>query len=91
MALVYILGFVIFPLKKVLKNYELSGDKLSIAIISIISGSIFFSLFTLLLLNDPMWKFSLVELIFWFVGYFGWGYFALFLLADYRKKKKLIS
>ena len=91
MAVPYLLGYIILPCRKVLRNYELSGDKRSLVIISAVSGTIFFALFTLALKNDPNWKFSILELLFWYFGYFIWGYFALFLLADYRKKKKLFS
>jgi len=91
MAAPYILGFIIPPLKKTLSNYELFGNIKSISILSFISGTLWFSTMLLALLNDPTWEFSICELVFWYVGYFFWGYFALFLLADFKKRKKLFS
>jgi hypothetical protein len=87
----YILGFVIPPLKKILFEYESFGKNKSIAILSLVSGTLWYSTMLLALLNDPSWEFSIIELVLWYVGYYFWGYFALFLLADFKKKKKNFS
>jgi hypothetical protein len=91
LAAPFALGFIIPPLKKVLRNYELSGDNKSISIISLISGTIWYFTMVWALFNDPAWEFSIIELSFWYIGYFLWGFFALFLLADYRNKKHFFS
>ena len=91
MAAPYILGFAIPPLKKTLLKYESFGNNKSIAILSLISGTLWYSTMLLALLNDPAWGFSIVELILWYVGYYFWGYFALFLLADFKKRKNIFS
>jgi hypothetical protein len=87
----YILGFAIPPIKKTLLKYESSGEYKSIAILSLISGTLWYLTMLLALLNDPVWEFSIVELILWYVGYYFWGFFALFLLADFKKRKRIFS
>jgi hypothetical protein len=91
MAVPYVLGFIIPSLKKVLRNYELAGDYRSISIISLISGTIWYFTMVGALFNDPAWDFSIIELAFWYMGYYFWGFFALYLLADYKKKKHFFS
>ncbi len=89
LALPYLLSFIIPPLKSVIYNFEEKGSKLSIFIISLISGSALF--YVIIILYDDVISFSETSslgLVGWYIGYFIWGYFALFLLADYRLKEK---
>ncbi len=86
--IVYLLSFPIPPLKRVLRNFENGGGNYSIAIISLISGSLLFSLFVLIISADRVSNTSLLVYVGMYFGYFIWGYFALFLLLDYRSKAK---
>jgi len=86
MAIVYIPSLAIPPLKLILSEFENSGTRRSTCIISVISGSILYILFLYLVGLDPVTRFGPFVLFLWFVGYLLWGYFALFLLADYKKK-----
>ena len=91
MAISYVFGFYILPLKKVLRNYELSGDNKYSFIISSFSGTIFFLLTTYCLYNNPSWKFSIIELTIWLILFIGFGYCALYLRAYYHKNGSLFS
>ncbi len=88
LAFMYLLSPIIPPLKKVINNFDNGGIKNSTAIISLISGSILFLLFVYIVKLDPDFNISLLGMFGMYIGYFIWGYFALFLLADYRLKAK---
>ncbi len=91
MAVSYVFGFFILPLKKVLRYYELSGDNLYSLIISFFSGSIFFLLTTYCLYNKSSWKLSVFELTIWYFVFIGFGYCSLYLRAYYCKNGRLFS
>ena len=65
------------------------SEKISILIISLISGSALFFLIIVVDITDtPGSPTSGLGLVGWYIGYFIWGYFFLFLLSDYRLKAK---
>jgi hypothetical protein len=80
---------IIPPLKRIVNEYEKVGTAKSMRIISIISATFFFLIFYYLTNYDPEPVFGPVALFFWYFGYILWGYFALFLLHDYRQKHKI--
>ena len=88
-ALTYIPALIIPPLKRIVNDYEKVGTTKSMRIISIISGTFFFIIFNYLTSYDSEPVFGPVALFFWYLGYILWGYFALFLLHDYRQKYKI--
>ncbi len=88
LAIIYLPSFLIQPLKKKLIEYERIGTNKSAFIISLISGTVLYLCFLFLVGLDPITGFSPLILVLWFIGYVLWGYFALFLLADYKKKFK---
>ena len=85
MAPCYLVGLVIPPFKKVIHEYETNGSTKAISVISFISGSLIYGCFFLL---DPIFSRSIHEIILWYFGSFIWGFFALYLLYDFKKKKK---
>ena len=86
LAVIYLPSFLIRPLKRYLSEYERIGTNRSAFIISVISGTVIYLCFLFLVGLDPILGFSAFVLVLWFIGYVLWGYFALFLLADYKKK-----
>ena len=86
LAVIYLPSFLIRPLKRYLSEYERIGTNRSAFIISVISGIVIYLCFLFLVGLDPISGFSAFVLVLWFIGYVLWGYFALFLLADYKKK-----
>jgi hypothetical protein len=86
LAVIYLPSFFIGPLKKNLSEFEQIGTNRSAFIIAVISGTFLYVCFLLLVGLDPTTGFSPFILVLWFIGYVVWGYFALFLLADYKRK-----
>ncbi len=87
LALSYLTSFIIPPLKKVLKEYDSIGSGSSIFWItfsSTITLILLFAILETIFLNDP--SFGLIYYIVSFLVWMACGHFALFLLADYRKK-----
>jgi hypothetical protein len=90
-SLFYIISILFPPMKKILKEFEKTGSRKSIGIISLLSGCILYLLFYYIVLNSSIDKASLLESIIWFLLYIGGGYFALYLLYDYKKNKTIFS
>jgi hypothetical protein len=86
LAVFYLPAFFIRPLKRNLGEYELVGSNRSAFIISFISGTFLYLCFLFLPGLDPGAEFNSLVLVLWFIGFVLWGFFALFLLADYKKK-----
>lgn len=80
-APVYLVGLIIPQFKKTIEDYERGESNNPTLIISFFSGAIIFG-FTLFI--APEFAESNIEKLLWYLGYVGWGFFALYLLVDYR-------
>ena len=84
LAVPYVLSFVFPPLKRVLLEFLENGSNRSNFIISIISGSLIFYL-SWFKYDDMSFKLdSHIKIVLLYLGYVGFGFFGLFLLADHR-------
>jgi hypothetical protein len=81
----YAIGFIIPPFKKIINEYESNGNTKAISFISLISGGLIYGCIEVLV---PDFTSSIYEMILWYVGYFVFGFFALFLQYDFKQKKK---
>jgi hypothetical protein len=71
----YLIGFVIPTFKKVIHEYETSGNTKAISVISFVSGSLIYGCLFFL---DPNFSRSIHEIILWYIGSFIWGFYALY-------------
>lgn len=81
------LSFIFPPLKRTILEYEKNGTNKATFVISLISSSLLFFIF--FIADSNVFKnieTSVIVYIAWYIGYFFWGYFALFLLYDYELK-----
>lgn len=79
---VYLLSKFIPQLKQLISDYDEQYSWRSNAILSLVSGSIFYGIFLRLALVDYGYSLSPYGLIAWFVVFYVWGYFSLYLLND---------
>ena len=91
LSIIFIISILFPPIKNILKEYEIHGTTKSVLLISIISGFIYFSVFSYFVLNGPARSASAIELFVWLLLFIGGGLLALYLLYDYKKDKKVPS
>lgn len=86
LAVPYVLSFAFPPLRAVVLQFLKNGSNSSNFIVSVISGSFIFYL-SWFVFGDIESEFdSYFKIICMYLGYIGFGFFGLFLLADCRDK-----
>ena len=85
---IYFFGLFIPMFRQILHDYETNRQGNSKFIISITTGSGLFAVFCYVTYSIDGFVFTFIQYLFWYAGYFVWGYFALFLLTDYEQRKQ---
>ena len=86
-AIVYFISLVVWPLKSIVIEYKEKASIKSVLIINFISTSVFtmFFIFIEYYLN-PLPQIQFFEMLGIYIAWLLLGFFALYLLADYKRK-----
>ncbi len=86
-AIVYLISFLVWPLKSIILEYNETGSNKSVLIINFVSTSVFtmFFVFIEYYLN-PLPQSGFFEMLLVYIAWLFLGFFALYLLADYKRK-----